>query len=65
MPKEYPKTLDQLLAISETEDPELKILTKGYLFQGSPNGEIKTLTLSNVVIWSQMEHQPYVATDSL
>ena len=66
MPKEYPKTLDQLLAISETEDPELKILTKGYLFHGSPNGEIKTLTPKQCSHSGEPDGAPAVcATDSL
>ena len=43
MNKIHPRTIQELLALPEEQDPRLGIKTRGYLFHGSPNGEIESL----------------------
>lgn len=43
MNKIHPRTIQELLALPEEQDPRLDIKTRGYLFHGSPNGEIESL----------------------
>lgn len=55
-----PKTVAELLDIKEVLDPRLGIKTRGYLFHGSPNGEIELLEPRQALHHGKPDGEPAV-----
>lgn len=64
MKNNHPKTIQELLAIKELPDWKLQIPTRGYLFHGSPNGDIKTLEPRQAISYGELDGKPAVCAAS-
>lgn len=60
MKTEHPKTIQELLALPEEFDERLQIPTRGYLFHGSPRGDIELLEPRQAIHHGQPDGAPAV-----